>query len=390
MVAVIVGTIASGLRVAWTGKMTSRSLFELRVRLFAHLQRLSLDYFTDEKAGVIMTRLTSDIEAIQQFLQEGLAEFLVQGLTMVIVTAVLFSYNVKLALLTVLVIVPILTALSLWFRSASDRGYQRVRDGIATVLSDLAESLAGVRVVVGFNRERHNVLHHREVTAEYREANDHTALLSATYAANTEFIGLLGQAMLLLVGGNMVRNGQLQVGELAAFVLYLNSFFQPIQQLVQQYTLYQQSKAAIVKLNELLTTRPSVEESPTAVRAAAHPTGKSPSTTCRSGTTRPNPVLEDVSLTIAAGETISFVGPTGAGKSTLAKLVIRFYDPTAGRVLIDGYDLSDGDPALAAQQARCGPPRAVPLRRHLRDNIVFARPDAPDDAVVGSASSGWV
>jgi len=154
IVCVIITAIASGLRVAVTGRLSSRVMFELRVRVFAHLQRLSLDYYTDEKAGVIMTRMTSDIEALQQLLQEGLVQFAVQGLTMVVVTVVLFFYSVKLALITLLLIVPILTALSLWFRSASDRGYNRVRDGIAGVLSDLSESLSGVRVVSGFNRAR--------------------------------------------------------------------------------------------------------------------------------------------------------------------------------------------------------------------------------------------
>src|SRR5262245_27524225 len=160
IVCVVVTAVASGWRVAVTGRLSARVMFELRVRVFAHLQRLSLDYYTDEKAGVIMTRMTSDVEALQQFLQEGLVPFAVQGLTMVVVTVVLFFYSVTLALITLLLIVPILTVLSIWFRNASDRGYNRVRDGIAGVLSDLSESLSGVRVVAGFNRARNNVLHH--------------------------------------------------------------------------------------------------------------------------------------------------------------------------------------------------------------------------------------
>src|SRR5262249_36305724 len=143
---VVVTTVASGLRIAWTGRVAARVMFELRVRVFAHLQRLSLDFYTDEKAGVIMTRMTSDIEALQQFLQDGLVQFMVQGFTMVVVTVVLFTKNAHLAVITIFLIVPVLTALSLWFRAASDRGYQRVRDGIANVLSDLSESLSGVRV----------------------------------------------------------------------------------------------------------------------------------------------------------------------------------------------------------------------------------------------------
>jgi ATP-binding cassette subfamily B protein len=381
VLAVVVSAAASGARVATTGRVASRVMFELRVRTFAHLQRLSLDYYTDEKAGVIMTRMTSDIESLQQLLQDGLPQFALQGLTMVIVTIVLFFYNVELALITLVLIVPILTGLSLWFRSASDKGYNRVRDGIAGVLADLSESLSGVRVVTGFNRARHNVLHHRNVTGTYRDANDHTARIAAAYGATTEFIGLLGQAALLLIGGNMVRDGNLSVGELAAFILYLNSFFGPIQSLVQQYNLYQQGQAAITKLDELLETRPSVEE-------AEHATPLPPiegEVTLKhvSFAYDPaKPVLEDVDLHIAAGETISLVGPTGAGKSTIAKLVTRFYDPTEGQVAIDGHDLRHVTIDSLRTQLGVVPQEPFLFAGTMRDNIAFARPDATDDEVM--------
>jgi ATP-binding cassette, subfamily B, bacterial len=380
ILAVVVSAAASGARVATTGRVASRVMFELRVRTFAHLQRLSLDYYTDEKAGVIMTRMTSDIESLQQLLQDGLPQFALQGVTMLIVTVVLFFYSVELALITILLIVPVLTGLSLWFRSASDKGYNRVRDGIAGVLSDLSESLSGVRVVTGFNRARHNVLQHRNVTGVYRDANDHTAHLAATYGACTEFWGLLGQAALLLIGGNMVRDGNLSVGALAAFILYLNSFFLPIQSLVQQYNLYQQGQAAITKLDELLETHPTVEESSTAeplppIEGAVslhHVTfAYDPA----------KPVLHDVDLDIAAGETISLVGPTGAGKSTIAKLVTRFYDPTEGSVAIDGHDLRDITIDSLRRQLGVVPQEPFLFAGTMRDNIAFARPDATDEEV---------
>ena len=381
IVAVVVSAAASGARVATTGRVASRVMFELRVRTFAHLQRLSLDYYTEEKAGVIMTRMTSDIESLQQLLQDGLPQFALQGLTMVIVTVVLFFYNVELALITLLLIVPILTALSLWFRSASDKGYNRVRDGIAGVLSDLSEGLSGVRVVTGFNRARHNVLHHRNVTGVYRDANDHTAKIAAAYGATTEFVGLLGQAALLLIGGNMVRDGNLSVGELAAFILYLNSFFGPIQSLVQQYNLYQQGQAAITKLDDLLETHPSVEESEDA--APLPPIEGAVTLKHVSFAYDPaKPVLEDVDLDIAAGETISLVGPTGAGKSTIAKLVTRFYDPTEGEVAIDGHDLRDVTIDSLRTQLGVVPQEPFLFAGTMRDNIAFARPDATDDDVM--------
>jgi ATP-binding cassette subfamily B protein len=380
IVAVVVTALASGWRVAVTGRLSARVMFELRVRVFAHLQRLSLDYYTDEKAGVIMTRMTSDVEALQQFLQEGLVPFAVQGLTMVVVTVVLFFYSVKLALITLLLIVPLLTALSLWFRNASDRGYNRVRDGIAGVLSDLSESLSGVRVVAGFNRARNNVLHHRNVVGEYRDANDYTADVSAIYGAGSEMIGVLGQAALLFIGGTMVQNGTLSVGELVAFIFYLTSFFLPIQQLVQQYNLYQQGRAAIVKLNDLLSTTPSVEE---AERAETLPPieGDIVLEDVTFGYDPAVPVLRNVNLHITAGETMSFVGSTGAGKSTIAKLVTRFYDPTEGRVLIDGHDLRDVTIRSLRRQLGVVPQEPFLFAGSLRDNIAFARPEASDDEV---------
>jgi ATP-binding cassette subfamily B protein len=355
-------------------------MFELRVRTFAHLQRLSLDYYTEEKAGVIMTRMTSDIESLQQLLQDGLPQFALQGLTMVIVTVVLFTYNVELTLITLLMIVPLLTGLSLWFRSSSDKGYQRVRDGIASVLSDLSESLSGVRVVTSFNRARHNVLNHRNVTGVYRDANDHTAHLAATYGASTEFVGLLGQAALLLIGGNMVRDGNLTVGVLAAFLLYLNSFFGPIQSLVQQYNLYQQGQAAITKLDELLETHPTVEEAPDA-EPLPPIDGEVSFEDVSFGYDPATPVLHHVDLHIAAGETIALVGPTGAGKSTIAKLVTRFYDPTGGRVAIDGHDLRDVTIDSLRRQLGVVPQEPFLFAGKMHDNIAFARPDASDDDV---------
>ncbi len=377
---VVITAVASGWRYSVTGKLSARVMFELRVRVFAHLQRLSLDYYTDEKAGVIMTRMTSDIEALQQLLQEGLVQFAVQGLTMVVVTIVLFFYSVKLALITLLLIVPILTVLSLWFRSASDRGYNRVRDGIAGVLSDLSESLSGVRVVSGFNRARNNVLHHRNVVGEYRDANDYTAEVTAVYGAGSEMIGVLGQAALLFIGGTMVQDGTLSVGELVAFIFYLASFFLPIQQLVQQYNLYQQGRAAIVKLNELLQTTPSVEESEDA-EVLPPIEGDIVLEDVTFGYDPAIPVLRDVDLHIAAGETMSFVGATGAGKSTIAKLVTRFYDPTEGRVLIDGHDLRDVTIRSLRNQLGVVPQEPFLFAGTLRDNIAFARPDASDDEV---------
>ena len=305
--AILLSSVTQRNQVRVTGRLAAWVMNDLRIKIFTHLQRMSLDFYTEEKAGVIMTRMTSDIENLQQLLQDGLASFAVQGLTMVVITAILFSLNVRLAIVTVLVVVPVLSALSIWFRSASERGYDRVRDGIAGVLADLSESLHGVRIVTAHNRQRHNVLHHRNVVGEYRDANNYTAQINAIYGPGTQMLAYLGQAIILVVGGTMVVHGELSIGALTAYFLYVNRFFAPITLLVQQYNTYQQGQASIVKLNTLLALSPSVPEDPDSIEMPPingaisfdHVTfGYDPAT----------PVLHDVDLRIDVGETVAFVG----------------------------------------------------------------------------------
>jgi ATP-binding cassette subfamily B protein len=380
LAAILITAVASAFRVAWTGRIGQWLLYDLRLRVFSHLQRLSLDFFTEEKAGVIMTRMTSDIEALNQLFQDGIVNVAVQVLTMLFVTAVLFSYNVRLAALTVVVIVPTLGGLTWWFRGASDRGYARVRDGISRVLADLQESLSGVRIVAAHNRQRYNEVLHHEIVSEYRAANDYTAHLNAVYGPGADLVGVAGQLVLLLVGGHMVLSNQLSVGELTAFVLYLGSFFAPIQQLVQLYNTYQQGRASSNKLQELLSTQPSVREAPDATELPAL-SGRIELHDVSFGYDRAAPVLCDVDLTIEAGETFALVGPTGAGKSTIAKLVTRFYDPTEGRVLIDGYDLRDVTLVSLRTQLGVVPQEPFLFAGTIGDNITFARPDASEEDV---------
>lgn len=380
LVSLVVGGTATGLRVAWTGRLAQKINYDQRLRVFSHIQRLSLDFFTDEMAGRIMTRMTSDIEATNQMLQNGLIQLFVQGLTIVVITIVLFSMNVMLAAVTVVIVIPTMGVLSAWFGSRSERGYLRVRDWIAAVMADLQESLSGVRVVTSHNRQVHNVVAHRNVVGEYRDANYYTAHLSAVFGPGSQAIGLVGQALLLLVGGLMVIHHRLTVGELTAFVLYLTSFFAPIQQLAQLYNTVQQGRAAITKLSGLLATEPTVAEAPDAqplppihgeIRLEDVTFGYSPD----------QPVLRNVDLQINAGETFSFVGPTGAGKSTIAKLVTRFYDPSSGRVLIDGHDLRTVTIESLRRQLGVVPQEPFLFAGTIADNVRFARPEATDEEV---------
>lgn len=375
--AVVVTIGASAGRIATTGRIAGTAMYDLRVRVFAHLQRLSLDYYGKEKAGVVMTRMTSDIENLQQLLQEGLVQFAVQGLTMVTVTVVLFVYNPFLATITIVIVVPVLFALSMWFRSESAKAFLAVRDGIAGVLSDLSESLSGVRVVAAFNRQRFNTVHHRNVVGHYRDTNDRTARLQGIYGPGSELIGLLGQVTVLVVGGAMVTAGDLSIGELTAFVLYLNAFFQPIQQLVQLYNTYQQGQASVTKLRELLSTEPSVPESPHA-RELPPVTGRVQLDGVSFAYDPDTPVLDNVDLAIEPGETICLVGPTGAGKSTIAKLVARFYDPTAGRVLLDDHDLRELSLKSLRRQLGVVPQEPFLFAGTVRDNLTFANPETSE------------
>ena len=380
LLAVAITAAAQRYQARVTGRLAAGVMNDLRIRVFTHLQRLGLGFYTDERAGVIMTRMTSDIEQLQQLLQDGLAQLVVQALTMVVITVVLFTLNVELALITLALVIPLLTGASLWFRRASQVAYNRVRDGIANVLGDLSESLHGVRTVAAYNRQRWNIVAHRNIVGDYRDANNYTARINAIYGPGTQMLGYLSQAALLAIGGDMVIHHRLSIGALVAFFLYLNRFFSPIQLLVQQYNTFQQGQAAVSKLRGLFAVDPSTPESPAARRLPPidgeivfdHVTfGYDPAT----------PVVRDINLRIGAGETVAFVGQTGAGKSTLAKLITRFYDPTEGRVLIDGHDISQVTLDSLRRQLGVVPQEAFLFAGSLRYNIAFACPDATDDEI---------
>ena len=355
-----------------TGKLAARVMHDLRIRVFTHFQRLSLDFFTDEKSGVLMSRMTSDIENLQQLVQDGISQFALQGLTMVVITVVLFSTNVELAAWTVLMVVPLLTGLSWWFHRASEHGYLLSRDRIANVLADLSESLYGIRVVTAHNRQRRNIANHRHVVGAYRDANFYTGRVSAIYGPSTIMIGILGQGLLLGIGGDMVLRHRLSVGALIAFFLYLNRFFQPIQLLVQQYNALQQGRSSIIRLRELLDTAPSVDEVEDAADLRTIE-GRITFEHVDFGYVPGRLVLSDINLEIAPGESVAFVGPTGAGKSTMAKLANRFYDPVAGRVLLDGVDIRTVTLRSVRTQLGVVPQEAFLFAGSIRTNLSFGR-----------------
>jgi ATP-binding cassette subfamily B protein len=380
LVAIAVSMVASGARIRATAELGYSLLYRLRVRVFSHLQRLSLDFYTEERAGKLLTRMTSDIEALTNLFQDGLVDLAVNGLTLLVITGVLFTMNAKLTLIMLLAVVPAMVLLTLWFRGASDRGYAVVRDRIAEVLTDLAESMAGIRLIAAHNRRAKNVERHHEVLGAHQAANLHVAKIGTLYGPASDLIGLFGQLAMLWIGAGMVSRGELTLGELTAFLLYLASFFAPIQALVQLYSTYQSGQSAVTKLAELLATEPTVRDAEGAKDLPAL-RGHIQLDHVSFGYREDARVLEDITLEIKAGETFAIVGPTGAGKSTISKLVARFYDPDAGSVRVDGFDLREVTQRSLRSQLGLVPQEPFLFHGTIRDNIAFARPEATEREV---------
>ena len=378
---ILLHSLSAWYRIRYTGSLGEGLMKSLRIKVFSHLQRQSLEFYTNEKAGVLMTRMTSDIEALSQLFQEGLVNFAVQGLTVVVITIVLLFLNLKLALITLLAVVPITVVLSEWFRRKSSNAYRIVRNKISDVLSDLQESLAGIRVITAHNRRAYNVARHTNIVGEHKDANLDAVKAASIYTPGTESIAILGRALVLIVGGRMVLNGELEIGELTAFLLYLGAFFTPIQTLTQLYNGYQQGQAAVAKLRDLLETSPSVTELPDAQPLPVIE-GSIVFEDVNFAYVEDNPVLKNINFKIQTGETIAIVGPTGGGKSTVAKLATRFYDPSSGRVLIDGYDIRNVQLESLRKQIGVVPQEPFLFAGSIRENVGFSRPEASDDEII--------
>ena len=373
----VLSTALGTVRTAFTGRLGERLMERLRIRAFAHMQRQGMDFYTDEKAGVLLTRMTSDIEALSVLFQEGIVNFAVQGMTLVVITALLFNYDPLLAVITLVAAVPPTVVASMWFRRRSAADYRSVRDRIGELLGNLQESLAGIRVIAAHDRRDGSVAEHRQVVIRHRDANLRASRANSLYGPGSEAIGIATQAVLLAVGGAMTASGRITVGELAAYLLFLTAFFAPVQALVQLYNAYQQGGAAIAKLRELFATEATVKERPGAADLAPV-RGEIVFDRVSFAYSGNREVLHDVSLRIAAGETLAVVGETGAGKTTLARLIARLYDPTGGAVRIDGHDLRDVTITSLRSQIGVVPQEPFLFAGTVRDNVGFARSDASD------------
>lgn len=358
---------------SWIGE---RTLLDLRTDVFSHLMRLPIGHHERIPTGVTVSRLTSDIEALRQLVTDGITTLVVQGLTFVGVIVILFSYDWQLALVAFAVF-PLLALATAVFRTTSASAYRRTREKVANVLAALQETISGIRVVQGFGRQEPAEREFRAVNDEYREANMRTIRISSVYFPAVEFLTAIGTALVLLFGGWQVLDGDLTIGVLVAFLGYVVIFFDPIQQLSQLYGTFQSAMAALEKILGVLETEPTMVDRPGAkdlppMRGAIELRGVTFAYI-------DEPVIRDVDLVIGAGETIALVGPTGAGKSTLAKLIARFYDPDAGAVLIDGHDLRDVTQASLRAQLGIVPQEGFLFSGTVAENLRFATPDATDD-----------
>jgi ABC-type multidrug transport system fused ATPase/permease subunit len=361
--------------VGWVGQ---RVLQDLRLRIFEHLQTLSVNFYSRNQAGVIISRLTNDVQALDQLVTDGVVTLIGSSLTLIGTVVILIALDWKLALLTFLVF-PLLGAGSLAFRIVSADAYRITREKVALITAYLQESLSGIRIVRAFAQETRHRRVFAELNDDNRRANMKTVYLNAAYFPGVELLSALATAGILFYGGVQAIQGDITVGVLVAFVAALNNFFDPIQQLSQLYTTYQAGRAALDKIFGLLDEQPDLVERPDAfelprLRGELRFEGVS----FAYGGPDSERALDGIDLVVPPGQTVALVGATGAGKSTFAKLVARFYDPIEGRVLADGHDLRDVELRSLRSQMGIVPQEAFLFSGTIRDNIAFGRAGGGD------------
>ncbi len=383
--------------VGWVGQ---RALADLRIRIFTHLQTLPIGFYESRPAGVLISRMTNDVEALDSLVTDSVVTLFQSGLTLLGTIGILLYLDVKLALITFLVL-PLLLAGSLWFRIVSAGAFRRTRETIGAITASLQETLSGIRVVRSFAQEPEHKASFTLLNDDNRDANMVTVRLNAAYFPSVEMLSGLAVAAIVLYGGLQAINGHITTGTIVAFVAALSNLFEPIQQLSQLYATYQSGMAALEKIFQLLDVRPSLEDRPGALElgridgevsfedVSFSYTPRAPKGSAGEGaaTTREVLALDDVNLLIAPGTTVALVGATGAGKSTMAKLVARFYDPTAGRVLIDGHDLREVSSSSLRSQMGIVPQEAFLFSGTVGENIAFGRPNAEDAQIRAAAAA---
>jgi ATP-binding cassette subfamily B protein len=389
-----VGTYAETYLVGWVG---TRALQDLRERLFGHIQSMSIGFFTRRSPGVLISRMTNDVEALNQLVTSGVVTMFSATLTLAGVIVILLVLDVKLALIT-FVTLPLLAIASVVFRIVSAGAYRATRERIAAVTSYLQETLSGVRVVRSFGQEPRHVDVMTDLNEQNRDVNMKTVYLNASYFPAVELLAAIGTAVILLYGGSQAIDGAIQIGIIVSFVAYLATFFEPIQELSQLYTTYQQGMAALDKIFDLLDTAPDMVDAPGAIdpgeiRGEIDMSGvwfSYDDNAERTGAEQPPPgdwALRDVDLHVPPGQTLALVGATGAGKSTFAKLVARFYDPQQGTVSVDGHDLRTVRQRALRGQLGIVPQEGFLFSGSVRENIAFGRPEASLEEIESAAAT---
>ena len=390
--------------VGWVG---TRALQDLRERVFSHLQTMSIGFFTRRSPGVLISRMTNDIEALNQLVTDGVVTMFSSVLTLVGVVVILLVLDVKLALVTFITF-PLIAAASIVFRIVSHGAYRETRERIGAITGYLQETLSGVRVVRSFGQEPRHMKAMTELNEANREANMRTVFLNASYFPGVELLAAVGTAAILLYGGTQAIEGAIQIGTIIAFVGYLTVFFEPIQQLSQLYTTYQQGMAALDKIFDLLNTAPDMVDAPDAIDletirgeiemegvwfSYANDVEFALSLDMREKTRSHPPedgvdwAMKDIDLHVPPGQTLALVGTTGAGKSTFAKLVARFYDPQKGKVLVDGHDLTGVQQQALRRQLGIVPQEGFLFSGSVRENIAFGRPGASLEEIEDAAAA---
>jgi len=360
------------------------SLRDLRNRVFAHLQQMSMPFYDREKAGVLISRMTSDVDALQELVQQGLLQLVSSVLVIFFSIVVLAIVSWQLTLIC-LIPMPFVVLASIKFQRDSNSAYATVRDRIGLTLSSLQEGIAGVRVIQAFSREDVETGRFARSNRNLYDAHMDSVKIQAWYLPVIEFAGTGTTALAIGLGGWLVGRGVVTVGTIALFVLTLSNLFDPLQQLSQLFTTVQSAGAGLRKLLDLLDTPIDMPEAPDAVDLPA--TGAMVLRNVTFGYAGNEPVLRDVDLTIARGERLALVGPTGAGKSTLAKLVARLYDPTDGSVTYGGVDLRQATQSSLRQRITVVPQEGFLFDGSLRDNVRIARIDASDAEVDAALSA---
>jgi len=385
LVAGVLNWIASAAQTYFTGWTGERMLADLRNKLFRHLQRLSLGFFERNRAGILISRLTNDVEALDQLVTDGVTSLFQNTLILAGSAIILFLLDWRLALAT-LSVFPLMAVATAVFRIVSSRAYRAVRERLGLVTATLAEDIAGMRVVQAFTRQPANLRHFKEVNAHYRAANQRTVVTNGLYFPFVDFLSSASTAIVLGYGGYLYFQGNITVGTLLAFMLYLSNFFDPVQQLSQLYNTFLAAVAALDKIMDVMDEALEVEDRPGAL-PLPRIEGRVSFEAVRFGYGTGPEVLHGVDLDVAPGTTVALVGHTGAGKSTIAKLIARFYDPRAGRITIDGNDLREVTQESLRRQLGIVPQEGFLFAGTVRENIAFGRPDAPEVEIVAAAQA---